>query len=134
MGVRCVQLRADLEYVVQGSLLTVCWTPFKGRSYHQIARLDPIKYGVWDLRSADPTPGLRVFFCLGERDTMIALTCSPRSIDVTWLPRPPLGPRESQEWRRAIREARSAWDALFPDRSPLVGGELDDCFSNALSA
>jgi hypothetical protein len=133
MGVRCVQLRAELEDIAKGSPMSVCWRPYKGRAYHQIARLDPVQHGVWDLRSAEPRPGLRVFFCLGERDSLVALTCSPRSVVVPWLARPPLGPRQSSEWKRAIRECRSVWNELFPGHRPLVGETLDDCFSNAQS-
>ncbi len=131
MGFRCARLRAEFEGFLQGDPLVVCWTPFKGRAHHQLGRLSPVEHGVWDLRSVDPRPGLRVFFCLGARDIMVALTCSPRSIEVDWLSRAPLGPRDGPEWKRAIRDCRSTWSELFPGQSPLVGAKVDECFSNA---
>jgi hypothetical protein len=133
MGDRCARLRADLESFLDGSQMNVCWTPFRGRPYHRLGRLDPVAHGIWDVRSVDPTPALRVFFCLAEKDVMIALGCSPRSVPVTWLERPPLGPKESERWRRAIRECQNMWDDLFPSYRPHVGGTLDECISNAIS-
>jgi hypothetical protein len=131
MGFRCARLRAEFEGFLQGDPLVVCWRPFKGRTHHQLGRLSPVEHGVWDLRSVDPRPGLRVFFCLGARDMMVALTCSPRSVEVDWLSRAPLGPRDGPEWKRAIRDCRSMWSELFPGQSPLVGAKVDECFSNA---
>ena len=59
-GNRCARLRADLENFVSGEPITVCWEPFKGREVHQIARLDKVEEEVWDYRSVEPAPGLRV--------------------------------------------------------------------------
>ena len=131
LGFRCARLRAEFDAFVGGNSLIVCWTPFKGRAHHRVGRLSPVEHGVWDLRSVDPRPGLRVFFCLGERDLIVASTCNPRSVDISWLPRPPLGPREGREWKRAVRECRFMWNELFPGRRPFVGAKLDECFSNA---
>jgi hypothetical protein len=132
MGDRCARLRADLENYLEGAPLTVCWQPFKGRDHHQIARLKPVEAGVWDVRSVDPSPALRVFFCLAEKDVMVALTCSPRSVPVSWLERPPLGPRECKRWKRAISECKREWGILFPGYTPYVGERPDDCISKAI--
>jgi len=133
MGDRCARLRADLENFLDGSAMNVCWMPFRGKQYHRLGRLDPVEQGIWDVRSVDPSPALRIFFCLAEKDIMVALGCSPRSIPVPWLETPPLGPREDERWSRAIRECRSAWGSLFPNYRPHVGATLDECISNARS-
>lgn len=78
-----------------------------------------------------PAAGSARLLCLGERDLIVALTCNPRSVDISWLPRPPLGPREGREWKRAVRECRFMWNELFPGRRPFVGAKVDECFSNA---
>ena len=130
-GERCASLRATLEGFIAGNAISVCWPPFVGRSYHQVGRLSPVELGVWDIRSVEPKPGLRVMFCLGERDVAVALVCSPRSVVVDWLDRSPLGPRHSRAWRDIIRETREFWDELFPTHRPLIGETLDECISNA---
>jgi hypothetical protein len=132
MGERCARLRGDLENFLGDNPVTVCWTPFRGRPYHQLGRLDPVEHGVWEIRSVDPDPAIRVLFCLAERDFMVALSCSPLSVTVHWLERPPLGPRQSAEWKRAIRECRSQWGELFPGNAPFCGGTLDECISDAI--
>ncbi len=132
MGDRCARLRANLETFLSGSRMTVCWEPFKGKDHHQLGRLNPITDGVWDLRSVDPSPGLRLFFCLAEKDVMIAFLCSPRSIPVSWLRRLPLGPRTSKQWKQAQSECKRQWKYLFPAHTPLVSDNPDDCISKAI--
>lgn len=133
MGERCARLRADLEYFLRGEIVNVCWEPFEAKRWHQVGRLHPTKGGVWDVRSMDPSPALRVFFMLAEKDVMIALICSPRSIPVSWLWRPILGAWNSLAWKVAIRECEREWKRLFPNRKPLVRSNLSECISNAIS-
>jgi hypothetical protein len=119
MGARCARLRGDLESLVTAENITVCWEPYKARN-EQIGRLCPTSDEVWDLRSQKPTPGLRVFFRFAEKDVFVVLTCAPRSVPVPWLYRVPLlGRREPREWKKAIRECRHEWRALFPTYDPL---------------
>jgi hypothetical protein len=103
MGARCARLRADLENLVTAEDIIVCWEPFEARN-EQIGRLCPVRDEVWDLRSQDPKPGLRIFFRFAEKDVFVALTCAPRSVPVSWLHRLPLLGQESREWRNAIVE------------------------------
>lgn len=132
MGERCARLRADLESFLSGDPITVCWEPFKGKQYHKLGRLHPVHDGVWDMRSIDPSPGLRVLFFLAEKDVMIALRCCPRSIPVPWLHRALLGAWDSGEWRKAINECKAEWIRLFPNCRPLVRSTIDECLSNAV--
>jgi hypothetical protein len=87
---------------------------------------------VWDLRSQAPPPGLRVFCRFAEKDVLVALTCSPRSVPVPWLNRLPLLGRSSREWRDAIVGCRREWNVLFPAHQPLSGVDLSDYISNAV--
>ena len=131
MAARCAALRAELERLLAGEVLNVCWAPFKGRSFHSIGRLDPPQDFLFDLRSLD-RPGLRLFFHFAEKDVLIFHGCSPRSQPVPWLPRQPLGPRDSPQWRLAVTEANACWAELFSDTRPCEGETIDDLLSNAV--
>ena len=116
MGFRCARLRAEFEGFVAGNSLVVCWTPFKGRAHHQVGRLSPVEHGVWDLRSVDPRPGLAGLLLPRRSGTScVALTCSPRSVDVDWLARAPLGPRgETASGNARSGNMSIMWNELFP--------------------
>jgi hypothetical protein len=130
MGDRCARLLASLQRVVRGELLRVCLVPFKARSAH-IGRLDPIEDSVFDIRSS-AKPGLRVFCRFAEKDVLVALTCAPRSVKISWLDRLPLGERYSKEWKRGVFECKQKWFELFPVHEPLKGDKLNDYLSKAI--
>jgi hypothetical protein len=131
MGARCARLRGNLEALVMAENITVCWDPFTARN-EQIGRLDDVRDEVWDLRSQEPQPGLRVFFRFAEKNIFVALTCAPRSVHVSWLRRLPLLDRTSREWRDAIVECRSEWRKLFPAHEPISGSSIDDYLTGAV--
>jgi putative component of toxin-antitoxin plasmid stabilization module len=130
MGDRCGRLLASLQRIVRGELLRVCLKPFKAREA-QIGRLDPVEHSIFDIRSSEK-PGLRVFCRFAEKDVLIALTCAPRSVKVSWLDRLPLGDRYSREWKRAVFECKQKWFELFPAHEPVKGDNLDDYLSKAV--
>ncbi len=130
IGTRCARLRGDLESLITAENITVCWDPFKARN-EQIGRLDPVRDEVWDLRSQDPKPGLRVFFRFAEKDVFVALTCAPRSAAVSWLRRLPLLGQKSRQWRDAIVECKARWRLLFPAHEPFSGINVDDYLTGA---
>lgn len=132
MGERCARLRAELENLLAGEPVTVCWTPGKARSDHQIARLDPAEDDLFDLRSVDPSPGLRVLFHFAAKDVIVTHLCSPRSVKVSWLDRVPLLDRKSKAWRNAIKESKATWSILFPGHAPHSGIKVDDYISDAV--
>jgi hypothetical protein len=111
--------------------MTISWDSSKARDA-KMGRLDPIADEVWDVRSQEPSPGLQVFSRFAEKDVLVALTCSPRSISVSWLDRLPLLGRDSRQWRDAIIECKRDWNILFPAYEPLRGDDLDDYISNAV--
>lgn len=131
MGDRCAKLRANLENILAGNRLTVCWEPFEADRRHQIGRLHPVEDGVFDIRSVDK-PGLRVFFQFAEKDVLVLFTCSPRSVPVAWLKRLPLLNKESEEWKEAVSQSKREWFELFPGLPPFKGGSVSDCLSNAI--
>jgi hypothetical protein len=131
MGIRCGYLRADLESFVANDVITVCWDPFEARDA-KMGRLDPITDEVWDLRSQAPPPSLRVFCRFAEKDVLVALTCSPRSVPIPWLDRLPLRERRSRERRDAIVKCRREWNVLFPAHQPLSGVDFSDYISTAV--
>jgi hypothetical protein len=127
---RCNRLRANLEGILAGDRLTVCWEPYAGRRWHQLGRLDKPGEEIWDIRSVDK-PGLRTLFRFAETDVIVALTCSPRSIRIPWMHRLPLVGHK--DWKRAKTECKRQWSILFPAHEPHKGDSLNDYLSNAVS-
>ena len=117
---RCGRLRADFDYFMEGSLLPVAEKPFKGKTSY-MKRLEDHSDQVWEIRSRDPEPGLRIFGQFADKDVFVALTWHMRA-DL-------LGPK-SREWRDAILECKTEWRNLFPAYQPKTGGNLRDYVSN----
>jgi hypothetical protein len=117
-GARFARLRAELENILAGERLVVCWTPGKGRHNHQIGRLDPPEDNIFDIRSLDPSPGLRVIFHFAEKDVLFTHSCYPRSRSVSWFDSMPLLDRRSKHWSRAIKDSKQNWSMLFPKYDP----------------
>jgi hypothetical protein len=123
MGDRCARLLAGLQRIVRGATLIVCMEPFEAREA-QLGRLAPISDSVFDFRSREK-PGLRVFCRFAERDVVVAFTCAPRSIKVSWLDKIPLGDRYSKEWKNGVSECIAQWSMLFPRHDPVLGDDLN---------
>jgi hypothetical protein len=130
---RCNRLRANIEGILAGDRLNVCWEPYEGEVRHQIGRLAKPEEEVWDIRSVDK-PGLRTFFRFAEFDVLVLFTCSPRSIPIPWMPRLPLLDRKSKRWKRAKTDCKRQWSVLFPAHEPHKGEHLCDYLSNAFSS
>ena len=122
------ELRADLEAFVKGEKVAVCLDPYIARNAY-MGRLDGPSDEVWDVRSRDPRPALRVFGRFAERDVFVALTWSPRSIPLLGYLRKPLGDKDSREWRDAIIECKAEWKKLFQAYEPIPGPNLHDYIS-----
>lgn len=127
---RCNRLRADLEAFVIGDVISVCLTPFKADSAY-MGRLDKPADEVWDIRARDPHPSLRVFGRFAGKDTFVALFWSPRSIEIPFSQRLPLGDRKSIQWKDAIRECKAEWRNLFHTYQPVHGDTHDVYVSNS---
>ncbi len=127
---RCFRLRAELENILGGARLTCCDVPREANDKHQIGRLDPIEDNIFDIRSVQPPPALRIVFHFAEKDVLILHACSPRSVDVPWLSRLPLV--SEKLWRKAISDSKAQWSVLFPKHDPHSGESFHDYLSNAL--
>ena len=106
-------LRADLEaFVVERDLYPkyLFW-------------LTPRPNLIWEIRSVEEVPSLRVLGRFADFDTFIALTIEERSELEGWM---------SLAWKRAQRTCAQRWLTLFQAYQPHVGGCADDFFSGAI--
>ncbi len=93
------RLRGDLDHFIMGGLITVAEDPFKKPRSTYMARLAPVRDELWDIRSRDPRPSIRVFGAFASTDTFIALT---------WQFRENLEGRDSRDWSVEIRKCKAA--------------------------
>lgn len=129
MGDRCARLLASLQRIVRGAKLIVCMEPFEAREA-EFGQLEPTDNSVFDFRSREK-PGLRVFCRFAERNVIVAFSCAPRSVKVSWLDKLPLGDRHSKKWKRGVRECKEQWSIFFPKHDPVMGDNLNAYLSNA---
>ena len=83
-------------------------------------RVDPISDRIWDIRSVDPSPGIRVLGGFAEKDTFVALE---------WDFRENLGGPKSKEWRDFIVRCSAHWRRLFGTYKPHEGEKTSDFLS-----
>lgn len=118
---RCGSLRADLDRFIEGAVIPVAEKPFKGKTSY-LKRLVPDSDEVWEIRSRDPKPGIRVFGRFARKDVFVALT---------WAEREPLLGPSSREWRIARVACKTEWRKLFPAYEPISSGaNFHDYLSN----
>ena len=120
---RCGQLHGDFDTFLGGNLLTVAAKPYKGKSSYML-KLHPPAEEVWEIRSRDPDPGIRVFGRFAETDLFVALS---------WAKRADLAGPKSREWRDARVQCKTDWDNLFRPYEPKSGANLHDYLSTAVS-
>lgn len=110
--IRFSLLRADLEVFVEGRLI--------GPKY--LFALTPVADGVWEIRSVEPNPSIRVLGRFAERDVLVL---------THWCLRSDLGGWNTREWRDAREVCKSRWTSLFNTYQPLGGSRIHDFVSNA---
>lgn len=109
------RLRADLEaFVTEPDLFPkyIFW-------------LTPRPSAVWEIRSVEDQPSLRVLGRFAQADVFIALTIEERA---------ELGGWNTPQWRRAIRTCIQRWNTIFTPYPPLLGVQASDFFSGAVPA
>ena len=112
-------LRDDLDRFVAGRPLAIAQAPYQARTSY-LAQLDEPRDEVWEIRSRDPKPAIRVFGRFAEKDVFVALI---------WSYREPLGGPGSREWRDAIETSKAEWRKLFFTWPPHSGGSAGDYLS-----
>lgn len=122
---RCAKLRADIEAFVKGDWVSVCLRPFEAKAAY-MGLLDPPADGVWDIRSRDPSPGLRLLGHFADKDLFVATVIASRSVPWPPVARGPLGEGRSPEWADAINSANAEWRKLFGPFQQAYGGDVRD--------
>jgi len=117
--IRGKRLRAFLDQFTTGGTIEACLVPHLAKNAY-LGRLKYPRDEVWDIRSRDPKPGIRVFGRFAEQDTFIALR---------WAKRAPCGDKYSREWRNQIKQCKADWRNLFPAYCALSGENLHDYIS-----
>jgi hypothetical protein len=90
--------------------------------YAHMAVLEPVRNEIWEIRSIDPKPSIRLFGSFASRNHFIVLT---------WARRKELGGRYSKEWRAVIQEFKEEWQSYFGALRPITGSYPDAYLSNA---
>lgn len=116
---RCGLLRADFDRFITGGRIAIAARPYQARSAY-MAQLDQPRDEVWEIRSRDPEPSIRVFGRFALTNWFVALT---------WSKRADLKGPESREWRDAIEACKAEWRKLFPTYNPRMGDHVHDYIS-----
>jgi len=114
---RIGRLMADFDHFSTGGLITVS-TGSERHAY--MKQLDKLSEEVWEIRSRDPKPSLRIFGRFTEADVFIGTHMCTR---------PYLGYPGSKEWRDEFERCKSEWRKLFQGYEPLSGEKINDYIS-----
>jgi len=114
------RLRGDLDAFVEGRRISVANHPYEKNRTAYIARVDPVEAEVWDIRSIDPSPSIRVLGCFIETDLFVALA---------WAYRKDLDGPGGPLWKAFIKRAQHEWRRLFLTYIPYSGSEISDYIS-----
>lgn len=79
--------------------------------------------GVWEIRSYQDEPQIRVFGFFAMKDLFVALDYEYRFN---------LGDSESAAWRFHMQRAATKWKSLFPTYTPRTSKVAHNVFSGAL--
>ena len=119
--IRCGRLRQDFDRFIERRPISLAIDdPYKKDKTAYLARLSPSADEVWEIRSRDPKPAIRVFGRFAICDTFIAFN---------WGYRKDLGGPGSKEFRFEINRAKSEWRKIFPTYRPVSGADIHDYVS-----
>lgn len=121
---RAGRLRQDFDMFSEGKLISVATDPYDKKKSAYMAPIDPARDKVWQIRSRDPKPGIRVFGHSIEKDMLVALI---------WERRENLGGPGSKEWRDERERCKAEWRKLFPTYQPFWKEDIHEIFSNIIS-
>lgn len=115
LGQRYGQLAADFDRFTEGLRIPVAMSPYEKGKHAYLARIDPIEYGIWTLRSIDPSPAIRVFGAFIEVDHFVCLRTALRA-DLD-------GPNGAK-WANARENAIAIWNEITDNHTRLLGSGL----------
>lgn len=119
--IRAGQLHGQLDSFIGGNKIVISMLPRNaGNAFFGL--LEPPSNGLWDLRSIDPRPALRILGAFAKKDCFIGLVLRTRSTLKT-----------EKDWDVAITECKREWRVRFHALLPLTGGIPNDHFSNWVS-
>lgn len=118
---RLLMLWADIDKFTSGQVITIGVDPFKKDRTAYMARTKPVQDGVFDIRSQDPSPAIRLFGAFCETNVFLGLT---------WRWRRELGGRDERAFDFAVMEAMRIWDGLLPDCRRLFSEHMEDYISD----
>jgi hypothetical protein len=120
---RAFGLLGDLDSFIAGEIITTSMVPREAREAY-MGLLHPIADGLWDIRSRDPSPALRMLGGFSRRDTFVGLVLYERRL---------MGDFFSKEWKFAISECKRQWTHRFHALQPITGDDLHGYLSNFFS-
>jgi hypothetical protein len=124
--IRSGRLWADFDRFVEGRLISVSLeTPYTKPKTTYMARLDPPREDVFEIRSRDPKPGIRVFGRFADKDVFVALN---------WRYREDLGGPQDKEFNREREICKAEWRKLFHTYPTIFGTQIDEYFTDTTSA
>ena len=114
---RLAEFRQTLDAFLEGNEISVAEDPYIKPSDAMLARVDPIAYEIWDIRSIAPHPGIRGLGGFWAKDTFVTLTWDYRE-------------NLEGEWKSEIERCRAEWQSLFGTKAPFSGASLHDYLTN----
>jgi hypothetical protein len=115
-GRLAARARGLLDDFVEGGFITVGEDPFDKDATCIMARVDPIRYDIFDFRCLDPKPGIRILGAFSERDTFIAVTWDYRQ-------------NFDDAWPEQVANCKDAWEKLFGTIPRHHGNDIHDYIS-----
>jgi hypothetical protein len=116
------ELRYWCDRFVDGGRIYVRERPRAKKSTADMAQLEPWTDEIWEIRSIDPKPSIRVFGSFVGKDAFVGLT---------WGFRKDLNGYGGPKWLRAIHAYKSEWRNFF-DCAPISGDYPNDYLSEAI--
>ena len=112
-------LEVDLHRFINGDQITI------GRDDEKTCFLKPLSNcsEVWELRSRDPKPSIRIFGRFAGKDAFIATNLEFRKL---------MGGLRSRAFAVERRICVTTWNRLFPYLEPHTGNSVHDYVSNAI--
>jgi hypothetical protein len=107
-------LQADLDDFVTGE-------PIRPK---YLFLLSPSRDAIWEIRSVQEDPSIRVLGKFAKIDVYIATNFALRG---------ELGGWESKEWREAKRFAGAVWRKIFPTYPSIVTTDVNDVVTGAIN-